>query len=292
MELKIKHVSKRYPGDVWGLWDFTLDVGMGVLGLVGPNGAGKSTLMRILATITRSTEGEVTWNGEDIQKCTRSLREVLGYLPQEFGVYPNLNAVEFLEYIAAMKGLEGKSARERIGQLLQMVGLSEVRKRPLRGYSGGMKQRLGIAQSLLNDPQLLIVDEPTSGLDPEERVHFRNLLADLAGDRIVILSTHIISDVEAVATEIVILNHGYLQWHSSPEALLQSVEGKVWIWIIPSSLLTEIRQKMLISSAVHQSDGVHVRLIADKPPAQEAKPVTPNLEDAYLYCLSKYRKED
>jgi ABC-type multidrug transport system ATPase subunit len=202
-----------------------------------------------------------------------------------------LNAILFLEYLAAMKGLEGKSARERIGQLLQIVGLAEVRKRPLKGYSGGMKQRLGIAQALLNDPQLLIVDEPTSGLDPKERVHFRNLLADLAGERIVILSTHIISDLEAAATEIVILNHGYLQRHCSPEALLNTVEGKVWMWVIPSTELTDIRQNMLISSTVHRSDGVHVRLVADKPPSREARSITPNLEDAYLYCLSDSREE-
>lgn len=290
MELKIDHVSKKYRGDVWGLRDFSLEVGVGILGLVGPNGAGKSTLMRILATVTRPTAGSVSWNGRDILKSSRPMRAVLGYLPQDFGVYPHLNAVEFLEYIAALKGLEGKSARKRIDQLLQIVGLAEARKRSLKGFSGGMKQRLGIAQALLNDPQLLIVDEPTSGLDPEERVRFRNLLADLAGGRIVILSTHIISDVEAAATEIAILNQGYLQLHCSPEALLQTVEGKVWKWVIPSVKLTEIRQKLLVSGTVHRSDGAHVRLVADKSPSPEAKPVTPSLEDAYLYCLSNSRK--
>lgn len=290
MELKIEHVSKRYRGDVWGLRDLSMEVGVGILGLVGPNGAGKSTLMRILATVTRPTEGRVTWNGLDILKSARPLRTVLGYLPQDFGVYPHLNAVEFLEYIAAIKGLEGKSARKRINQLLQVVGLAEACKRSLKGLSGGMKQRLGIAQALLNDPRLLIVDEPTSGLDPEERVRFRNMLADLAGERIVILSTHIISDVAAAATEIAILNKGYLKRHCSPEALLQTVEGKVWKWIIPSAMLTEIRHKLLVSSTVRRSDGVHVRLVADKAPVGEVKPVPPSLEDAYLYCLSNNRK--
>lgn len=291
MELKIDSVSKKYRGDVWGLWDFSIQVGAGVLGLVGPNGAGKSTLMRILATITRPTEGRITWNGIDILKSPNPLRRVMGYLPQDFGVYPNLTPVEFLEYMAAIKGVERVSARKRIDDLLQVVGLMEARKRQLGGFSGGMKQRLGIAQALLNDPQLLIVDEPTSGLDPGERVHFRNLISDLAGDRIVILSTHIVSDVEAVATEIVILDLGHTRRRCSPEKLLQTVVGKVWLWVVPSAALNEIRAEHLISNVVHRSDGVHVRLVVDEAPAAEAQPVEPSLEDAYLYNLAKDRKE-
>jgi ABC-type multidrug transport system ATPase subunit len=195
MQLMIKDVGKQYRRDFWGLRDFTLDLSPGVLGLLGPNGAGKSTLMRILATITKPTTGQVTWCGTDIAHSPDGLREVLGYLPQDFGIYPNLNAVEFLDYLAAMKGLDARASRQRIDELLQVVNLVDAAKRPLGGYSGGMKQRVGIAQALLNDPQLLIVDEPTAGLDPEERVRFRNLLSDLAGNRIVILSTHIVSDV-------------------------------------------------------------------------------------------------
>src|SRR4029077_13279173 len=159
-------VGKLYQGKVWGLKDFSLDVGPGILGLLGPNGAGKSTLMRILATITKPTQGTVTWNGTDIVRSPNSVRAVLGYLPQDFGVYPNLNAVEFLEYLAAAKGLDRKTARQRIQELLAVVNLVEAQCQPLGGYSGGMKQRVGIAQALLNDPKLLIVDEPTSGLDP------------------------------------------------------------------------------------------------------------------------------
>ncbi len=291
MEIKIKNVSKRYSGDVWGLQDFSLEVGVGVLGLVGPNGAGKSTLMRILATVTRPTGGSITWNGIDILKSPNPLRRVLGYLPQDFGVYPNLNPVEFLEYIAAIKGVESKSVRNRIDDLLQVVGLASACKRQLCGFSGGMVQRLGIAQALINDPQFLIVDEPTSGLDPEERVNFRNLISDLAGNRIVILSTHIVSDVEAAATEIVILSQGHMQRHCSPEKLLQSVMGKVWLWVAPSAALTDIRAEHLVSSVVHRSDGVHVRLVAEEAPAIEAKPVAPSLEDAYLYTLKNDRKE-
>jgi len=289
MRLVIEGIGKLYRGRVWGLRGFGLELGPGVLGLVGPNGAGKSTLMRILATVTRPTEGKVTWNGTDIAQAPDGLRAVLGYLPQDFGVYPHLNAVEFLEYLAAIKGLDGRLARRRIDELLQIFGLVEVRKRPLGSYSGGMKQRVGIAQALLNDPQLLIVDEPTSGLDPEERVRFRNLLSELSGERIVILSTHIVSDVEATATAIAIINAGRLLTHSTPEALLRAVEGKVWEWVIPSADLTAVRQRHLVSSAVRRSDGVRVRLVADAPPGADARTVPPTLEDAYLYRISMDR---
>src|SRR3984885_14473756 len=170
MQLEIQGVSKQYSHSTWGLRDFTLGVRPGVLGLLGPNGAGKSTLMRIIATVTRPTQGQVKWNGDDIRRAPDSLRAVLGYLPQDFGVYPHLNAIEFLEYLAAVKGVSAGAARGRIRQLLELVNLTGAAKRPLGGYSGGMRQRIGIAQALLNDPQLLIVDEPTAGLDPEERL--------------------------------------------------------------------------------------------------------------------------
>lgn len=286
MELTISRVGKRYSKDKWGLKDFTLKLRPGVWGLLGPNGAGKSSLMRILATITRPTEGSVTWNGSDIATHPNELRKVLGYLPQDFGVYPNLNAVEFLQYLAAIKGLEGRTADRRIDELLQVVNLVDARKRPLDGYSGGMKQRIGIAQALLNDPQLLIVDEPTVGLDPEERVRFRNLLSDLAGDRIVILSTHIVSDVEAVATEIVIMNTGRLLQQASPEALLQAVEGKVWEWVVSSGELAAIRQNHLISGTTRRADGIHLRVIQSQSPAAIARPSDPTLEDAYLFVTA------
>ena len=246
--------------------------------------------MRIIATITKPTQGTVLWNGVDICKKPDSIRKELGYLPQDFGVYPNLNADEFLMYMAALRGVDGKAARERIDDLLAFVNLVEARKRPLGEYSGGMKQRIGVAQALLNDPQILIVDEPTVGLDPEGRVRFRHLLAELAGDRVVILSTHIVSDVEAAASDIAILNRGSLVTRSSPEELLRTVEGKVWEWVIPSDELTTVRQKHLLSSVIRRSDGVHVRVVADEVPAQGAEPVlTPTLEEAYLYCISSHR---
>jgi len=288
LKLVIDKVSKRYRGGNWALKGFTLELNPGVLGLLGPNGAGKTTLMSILATITRATEGRVTWNGTDVASNPDGLRAVLGFLPQDFGVYPNLNAVEFLEYLAAVKGLDAATSRRRIDELLNLVNLADVRKRPLGGYSGGMKQRVGIAQALLNDPQLLIVDEPTAGLDPEERVRFRNLLSDLSGERVVILSTHIVSDVEATATDIALIAQGTLVAHASPEELLRQVEGKVWEWVLPSAELNPAKQKYLISNTSRRSDGVHARVLADAPP-NGAQRITPNLEDAYLFCLAHHR---
>ena len=293
MQLTIDTLSKRYPGGVQALANISLKLGPGVLGLLGPNGAGKSTLMRILATITKPSSGKILWNDAEIARSPDALRNVLGYLPQDFGVYPNLSALEFLEYLAAVKGIAAGAAHKRIGELLELVNLAEVAKRPLGGYSGGMRQRVGIAQALLNDPQLLIVDEPTAGLDPEERVRFRNLLSELSGERIVILSTHIVSDIEAVATGIAILAHGQLLAHGSPESILASVMGKVWEVVVPSADLPLLRQHYLISSSAHRSDGVHVRIVAAVPPAlganREARPLEPTLEDAYLAALSTQR---
>jgi ABC-type multidrug transport system ATPase subunit len=289
VQLSIQDVSKQYRRGVLALRNFTLELRPGVLGLLGPNGAGKTTLMSILATITRATGGRVLWNGIDVARQPDVLRRVLGYLPQDFGVYPNLNAVEFLEYLAAVKGLDGATARRRISELLELVNLTDARKRPLGGYSGGMRQRVGIAQALLNDPELLIVDEPTAGLDPEERVRFRNLLSELSGERIVILSTHIVSDVEATATDIALIAKGEIVAHASPEELVAQVEGRVWECVIPSAELNTARQHYLISSTARRGDGVHVRVLGDNPPSGAA-PVTANLEDAYLYCLTQHRQ--
>jgi len=286
MQLLLEHVSKVFPRSVWGLREFSLELGPGVLVLLGPNGAGKSTLMRILATVTAASEGRVLWNGIDIARSPGVLRSGLGYLPQDFGVYPNLSGQEFLEYLAAVKGLDGPSARRRIGELLELVNLTEAARRPLGGYSGGMRQRIGIAQALLNDPQLLIVDEPTAGLDPEERLRFRNLLSELSGERIVILSTHIVSDIEAVATQIAVIRAGRLVTCQAPEALLGSVEGRVWEVVVPSGELAALRQFHLVSSTAHRADGVHARVIAECAPAPAARQLEPTLEDAYLHALA------
>ncbi len=285
MELLIKNVGKKYKKNFWGLESFSLRLTPGVLGLLGPNGAGKSTLMNILATITKPTAGQVFWNGVDVVKKPNGLRAVLGYLPQDFGIYPNLNAVEFLHYLAAIKGLDSKTAKRRVDELLEVVNLQHARKRPLGGFSGGMRQRVGIAQALLNDPQLLIVDEPTVGLDPQERVRFRNLIADLSGERIIILSTHIVSDVEATATEIALINNGRLLLHADPDTLLQTVNGDVWDWAIPNEHFPTIKKRYMISSTVRRGNGLNIRVVNKGRPGETAVPVMPTMEDAYLYAI-------
>jgi ABC-2 type transport system ATP-binding protein len=289
LKVEIADVSKCYKGDVWALRDLSICIGSGVLGLLGPNGAGKSTLMRMIATITRPTSGRILWSGRDIADHPNSIRVDLGYLPQDFGVYPHLSALEFLTYLAAARGITGREARTRINQLLDLVNLSDVRKRRLGSFSGGMKQRVGIAQALLNDPKILIVDEPTAGLDPEERVRFRNLLTELAGERVVILSTHIVSDVEAVATHIAIINRGQLITYSSPEELLKAVAGRVWEVTIPSAALPELRATQLICGTARTSEGVRVRIVSDSTPDLPAKALSPSLEDAYMYLLHQHR---
>jgi len=290
MKLSIHRVAKCYAHDVWALNDFQLDIGPGILGLLGPNGAGKSTLMRILATITRPTRGHVTWDGIELATYPDRLRTVLGYLPQDFGVYPNLNAIEFLEYLAAIRGVDRRTTRQRIPALLELFNLTDVCRRPLGGYSGGMKQRVGIAQALLNDPRLLIVDEPTAGLDPEERVRIRNLLSELSSQRVVILSTHIVSDVEAVAANLAIMAKGRLLIHGSLDALLQPVVGKVWETVVASAQLEEARKNRLVSGCTRRADGVRLRIVAEASPGPGAEQVFPTLEDAYLYYLADQRE--
>lgn len=285
MQLSVDDVTKVYDGSVTAVSEVSMHIGPGVLGLLGPNGAGKSSLMRILATVTRPTQGRVTWNDTDIVAHPDVLRRVLGYLPQDFGVYPHLTAPELLSYLAAVKGLSARSARRRIDQLLDMVNLTEVRKRPLGKYSGGMRQRVGIAQALLNDPHVLIVDEPTAGLDPEERMHIRSVLGDLAAERVVILSTHVVSDVEAIAEDIAILAQGRLCRRGAPEDLLRDVRGLVWEVLVKPGDLPAFRQRHLVSRAVRTPDGTRARALSPSRPASAATPVEPDLEDAYLWVV-------
>ncbi|HVP06681.1 MAG TPA: ABC transporter ATP-binding protein [Candidatus Acidoferrum sp.] len=289
MALTISGVSERYKGEVWAVRDFSLDLSSGVLGLLGPNGAGKSTLMRMISTITKPTSGRIMWDSVDITRTPDRIRKELGYLPQDFGIYPHLSPLEFLTYLGAARGIAGKSGRVRINQLLDLVNLSDVRTRPLGSFSGGMKQRVGIAQALLNDPRILIVDEPTAGLDPEERVRFRNLLTELAGDRVIILSTHIVSDIEATANDIAIVNKGQLVTRTSPEQLLGLVKEHVWEMTVPSAELTDLKGKHLISGTMRTGDGVKVRVVAQTRPSPDARSVTPTLEDAYLFTLNRHR---
>ncbi|AWB43511.1 ABC transporter ATP-binding protein [Paenibacillus sp. CAA11] len=284
MELEIRQVTKSY-GQKLALKQVSLKLGPGITGLLGPNGAGKSTLMRMISTLESPTKGSLLWNGEDIAQHPERIREVLGYLPQDFGVYPNLNPVEFLEYMAAIKGLSMKHAKRRIQELLEILNLSQDRKRLLGGFSGGMKQRVGIAQSLLNDPEILIVDEPTVGLDPEERIRFRNLLSTLAESRVIILSTHIVTDIESAAPRIALLAKGEVVKFGTPEELMSSVEHKVWNCVVPTSALQQLQEKYMISSTIHRPDGVHARVVSNRRPDFLATPLSPTLEDAYLYAV-------
>jgi ABC-2 type transport system ATP-binding protein len=289
MQFDIRNLTKTYRGGKPAVVDVSLRIGPGVLGLLGPNGAGKSSLMRILATITRPTRGQVHFKGTDIAARPDELRRSLGYLPQDFGVYPHLSAREFLSYLAAVKGMPARVARTRIGELLELFDLAGAGRRPLGNYSGGMLRRVGIAQALLADPRVLIVDEPTAGLDPEERMLFRNLLSDLAGDRVVLLSTHIVSDVESVASDIAIMAGGRLQIRGSPQDLLRQALGRVWEMTVPPGALAQLRERHLVSRMVRTPAGVRVRLLASAAPGADAVPVAPDLEDAYLTIIHESR---
>ncbi|MDQ6912087.1 MAG: ABC transporter ATP-binding protein [Verrucomicrobiota bacterium] len=280
--LKIESVSKRFRPGNYGVRDVSFELKSGVIGLLGPNGAGKTTLMQMLATVTRPTSGRISFNGIDIVKRPNELRRQLGYLPQDFGVYDNLTAVEFLTYFAALKGVHSK---KRITEMLKMVNLHTAANRTLGGFSGGMKQRLGIAQALINDPTFVIVDEPTAGLDPEERVRFRNVLSEIGFGKLVILSTHIVSDIESIATEIAVMKEGALLTIGAPESLLRAANQHVWKAVVPSDEFEKLRATLKISSAVRKPDGVHIRFVG---PAAEisATPIEPELEDAFLYLMN------
>ncbi|MDB5137709.1 MAG: yxlF 4 [Mucilaginibacter sp.] len=282
MKLTIENISKRYNKEKYGLKDYSLTIENGILGLLGPNGAGKSTLMKIIATISRPSQGLIKLDSHDIVKDPNYIRKMLGYLPQDFGVYANLNAYEFLEYIAAMKGVGGPNLKSRIEALLEGVNLIEAAKLPIGTYSGGMKQRIGIAQALLNDPKILIFDEPTVGLDPEERMRFRNLISDLAQNCIIILSSHIVSDIETIADEVAIMKGGMLITKGTQADVIKQAEGKVFEIGLENSLLTDFKSKHLVVNTIRQKDKVLVRYMSNNP-ANGSIPTTASLEDAYLY---------
>jgi ABC-2 type transport system ATP-binding protein len=284
LSLLIQNVSKRY-GSRWAVRDVTIELDSGMVGLVGPNGAGKTTLMRMIATLMPPSTGKILWAGNDVRQRGRQTREVLGYLPQDFGVYPELSARAFLRYMAAMKQLQVEGARRRVDELLELVNLEPDADRKLRTYSGGMKQRVGIAQALLNDPALLVVDEPTAGLDPEERVRFRTLLAGLTQDRLIILSTHIIGDVEAVASRLIVIREGRILVDTSPERLVAAAAGRVWSITTDAHTATRLQTGYPVSAMISHGALVTVRLVAASPPAAGAVAVEPNLEDAYLLAV-------
>lgn len=282
MELSLDRLTKHYGSKI-AVDQVSAVLEPGVYGLLGANGAGKTTLMRMLCAILESTSGEVFFNGKDIVSMGADYRNVLGYLPQEFGYYPGYTAMEFLMYISALKGIPKKAARKRAGELLEETGLSHVADKKVKTFSGGMKQRLGIAQALLNNPDILILDEPTAGLDPKERVRFRNLLSDYAGDKIVILSTHIVSDIEAIADEVLLMKDGKFVLQGAVPELTRKVEGKVWDLTVSPAEAKKWRAKSTVANLRHEGRQMALRIISDHMPDETAVPCEAALEDLYLY---------
>ena len=283
LTLTLEGVTKRFRNGVIAVNDVSLTLHSGVLALLGPNGAGKTTLMQMIATITKPTSGRILLDGVDSAREPDCLRRKLGYLPQDFGVYDGLTASQFLTYVAALKGVH---SRAKIAEMLELVNLHSVVDRAVGGFSGGMKQRLGIAQALINDPTLLIVDEPTAGLDPEERLRFRNILSDIGFDRLVIFSTHIVSDIESIATEIAVMKSGRLVTTATPPDFLRAAKGSVWEVRIPADRFDSVRKQLRIVRSSRSSDGVLARIVHPQNPIEDAASVEPELEDAFIFALN------
>ncbi len=285
MELCIRNVSKTFK-DKKAVKNVTLNLTPGVWGLLGANGAGKTTLMRMIAGIMKPTSGQIIYNGIPITTLREQYRDVFGYLPQEFGFYPEFTVRDYLEYISTLKGLPEKQGSKKIQELLERLSLADVQNKRISKLSGGMKRRVGIAQALLNEPEILILDEPTSGLDPGERVRFRNLLSEFAHDRIVLISTHIVSDVEYIATRNAIMKDGKLLATGTTENLVKMVDGKVWSCTIPVSVLPEYEHKLQIINLRNENENnVSIRFLAEKSVVANAVQVVPRLEDLYLYLF-------
>ncbi len=284
MELSVDRLTKHYGSKI------TVDcvsvaLKPGIYGLLGENGAGKTTLMRMLCAILESTSGEVFLDGREIVSMGAEYRDILGYLPQDFGYYPNYTAREFLLYMAALKGIPRDRAKKRAEELLEVAGLSEVAAKKIKTFSGGMKQRVGIAQALLNHPKLLILDEPTAGLDPKERVRFRNLISDYAAGRIVILSTHIVSDIEAIADEVLLMKKGKLVSQGTVSELTKEAEGKVWELTVSPAEAKSWQERAAVANLRHEGEQVVLRILSDEKPAEGAVPCEAGLEDLYLYSM-------
>ena len=285
MNIKIHNLTKIYRGDVRALNDLSLVIPQGMFGLLGPNGAGKTTLMRILAGILHPSAGTLQigpYNGSS-EQGRRAIQQMLGYLPQELGMYPDLNAYEFLDYVGILKGLKDSNhRRQRVEQVLEIVSLSNVARRKIKTFSGGMKRRLGIAQAILNDPQLLIVDEPTSGLDPEERIRFRNLLSDLGGNRTVLLSTHIVEDIAQTSQNIAVMKYGQVIFQGTVAQMLQATYGKVGLITTPGQ---RPEGNFTIVSQLNMGTHVQYRVVGNISPGSGAVLTEPGLEDGYVWLM-------
>jgi ABC-type multidrug transport system ATPase subunit len=291
MQLSIRNLSKRYANGVQALASVSLDVPPGMFGLLGPNGAGKSTLMRTLATLQSADSGTATLGDIDVLKEPARVRGVLGYLPQDFGVYPKVSAVELLDHLARLKGIvDARSRRETVDALLQRVNLHDVRKQKLGGFSGGMRQRFGIAQALIGNPKLVIVDEPTAGLDPEERVRFHNLLADIASDVVVMLSTHIVSDVEDLCAQFAVINKGEVLLTGRPSDYVASLAGRIWSRALDKSQTDTLKQQAKVVSTRLAGGRTVVRAFGEASPGPGFEAVPPDLEDVYFCTIAGYVK--
>lgn len=291
MELFVENVSKKFK-DMTAVDNVSLRITPGVWGLLGANGAGKTTLMRMIAGIMEPSSGKIYYNGIPIKELKESYRNVFGYLPQDFGFYPEFSVKDYLEYVAALKGLTVNDSKRKIDELLERLTLSHVKNKKIAKLSGGMKRRVGIAQALLNDPEVLILDEPTSGLDPGERVRFRNLLSEFAHDRIVLISTHIVSDVEYIATQNAIMKNGKLLSTGTTEELVQQIKGKVWSTVIPMKLFAEYESKLPIVNIRNEEHGtVSIRYLADEPFTEDSIEQELHLEDLYLWLFPQESTE-
>ena len=264
---------------------YTMDTG--VSGLLGVNGAGKTTLMRMLCTLLTPTSGTITWDGQDIFSLGSAYRNLLGYLPQDFGYYPDFSVQDYLLYIASIKGLRPATARQRMQSLLEQVGLTQVRRQKMKKLSGGMKRRAGIAQAMLNDPKILILDEPTAGLDPKERIRFRNLISELAENRLVLLSTHIVSDVEYIADQILLMKDGSLVHHGTSQQLLAAAPTQVWTCTVPRAQADQLLHQYPVVNLKTLPQGVQLRVLSQTPPTPEAHPAEMTLEDLFLHYFGE-----
>jgi ABC-2 type transport system ATP-binding protein len=287
MLLELNHITKKYDNTTV-LHDVSFALKPGVYGLLGSNGSGKTTLFRIICGVMKQSAGSVKYNHDDVQMNPGAFRSVLGYLPQDFSYYPDFSGMKFMLYIAALKGMNKNYAKNRSLELLKLVGLEDVANKKIKKYSGGMKQRLGIAQAMINDPEVLILDEPTVGLDPKERVRFRNLISSFSENKIVILSTHIVSDIEYIADEILVLNQGKLENRGVSSELVSTIHGDVWECVVEASKLKEMVENYVVSNQKHSENGTVLRMISKEKPTQDALQVQPTLEDLYLY----YFRED